>query len=90
MEAAGEAVLVAIDRAGQMSRSFSTLVDGRLLRFTALGATKMKDNATGSVWSAITGECESGEMQGRRLAVRADGRTMVRPRRNPDTERLAS
>lgn len=90
LEAAGEAVLVAIDRAGQTSRSFSPLVDGQLVRFTALGDVKMTDNATGSVWNAMTGECESGPMKGKRLEVRADGRTIVRPRRNPDVERLAS
>lgn len=90
MKAAGEVVLVAIDRAGGTSRSFSPLVDGSPVRFTSLGADKMTDDATGSVWNAMTGECESGDLQGRRLEVRADGRTMRRPRRDPPAQRLVS
>ena len=86
---AGEAVLVMMDRAGKTSRSFSPMVDGRLVRFASAGNGKMKDNATGSLWNVLTGECEQGAMKGKRLEVRTDGRTMVRSRRSDQEQRLA-
>lgn len=92
MEAAGEAVLVAFDRAGATSRSYSPVVDGRVVRFSNAGGGKMKDSATGSIWDVGTGECERGELKGKRLAVRPGGRTMVRSHRSADEqdEKLAS
>ncbi len=90
MEAAGEAVLVTFDRAGRTSRSFSPVVDGRLVRFSPVEGGKMKDSATGSLWNASTGECVSGEMKGKRLAPRTDGTSMVHSRRSASNQRLAS
>ena len=92
MEAAGEAVLVAFDRAGATSRSYSPVVDGRVVRFVMAGGGKMKDSATGSIWDVCTGECERGELKGKRLETRPGGRTMVRSRRNQDgqDEKIAS
>ncbi len=89
MEAAGEAVLVTFDRVGQTSRSFRPVVDGRQVRFTSAGGGKMKDSATGSVWDATSGECESGEMKGKRLEVRTGGSPIARLHRSVDEQKLA-
>lgn len=90
MEAAGEAVLVTFDRAGRTSRSFSPLVDGRLVRFVPAGGGKMKDSASGSVWNIVTGECESGPLRGKRLTPRTGETMVVCSRRGPMGEQLAS
>ncbi len=89
VEAAGEAVLVTFDRIGQTSRSFRPFVDGLQIRFTSAGGGKMKDNATGSVWDASSGECESGELKGKRLETRAGGSPIALLHRSVDDRKLA-
>ena len=92
LEAIGEAVLVTFDGVGRTSQSFSPVVDGCLMRFTSAGSGKMKDNVTGSIWNAETGECESGELQGKCLTAREGGRRIVRAPRGvrAGDQRMAS
>src|SRR5437879_3473058 len=49
------------------------MVDGRVLHFEARGlydgVSLLWDRETGSLWHHITGECLSGRLAGRRLAV---------------------
>ena len=91
MEAAGEAVLVTFDGIGRTSRSFSPVVNGQLVRFTSVGAGKMKDGVTGSIWNAETGECETGEFKGKLLLPREGGLRVVRsPRGKITDKRMAS
>ena len=72
MEAGGETVLVTFAREGSEAQAFHPVVNGKISRFTLAGNGRMTDNATGSIWDAMTGECLSGPMKGARLTERPD------------------
>ena len=72
LEAGGEAVLLTFARDGSEAQAFDPLVNGKVARFTVAGNGRMTDNATGSTWDAVTGECLLGAMKGTRLAERHD------------------
>ena len=80
MEADGEAILVTFVRNGSVARAFDPCVNGQPARFTATGAGRMTDSATGSTWDAITGECLWGAMKGRCLTARSGQAPYCRPR----------
>jgi len=66
-------VLVAWDAVGRSAIAYDPTVDGQLLTFEAhdpddSGET-LRDLETGSVWSVLTGEALSGELEGSRLKV---------------------
>ena len=71
MEAGGETILVTFAREGSAAQAFHPLVNGEVARFTPAGNGRMTDNATGSTWDAITGECLDGAMKGARLSARS-------------------
>lgn len=66
-------VLVAWDGVGVAAIAYDPTVDGRLLTFEAHddvdSGAALRDLETGTVWSALTGEALTGELEGARLEV---------------------
>ncbi len=61
------AVVVTFDSASTAGQIFSRAVDGKALTFKAGEQGRMTDAQTGSVWHAVRGACESGELKGKQL-----------------------
>ena len=63
-----DAFLVATyDPAGAVIRLFDRTVDDQTLTFSKSEGLIMEDDATGSQWELMTGQCVSGELKGKAL-----------------------
>ena len=60
-------VVVTYESAAATARVFAAEVASGKLRFERAPGGLMKDTGTGSLWDPATGECQSGELEGKRL-----------------------
>lgn len=63
-------IVVTLEKEGTRVQALDPTVDGRVLSFRAGPDGAMQDQETGSSWDPVTGVCRSGEMKGKRLAMR--------------------
>ena len=60
-------VVVAVGAERRAALAYARAVNGRSLRFASVDEARVRDLATGSLWSRETGECLEGELAGERL-----------------------
>jgi hypothetical protein len=65
-----EALLVTFDASSAALQMFSRKLDDRVLSFQPVGDQRIRDEDTGSEWSALTGQAIKGSLKGKRLERR--------------------